>query len=488
MEQKKAKYGLMTGVAMVVGVVIGAGIFIKSGKVMAASGDNMWLALTAWLVGGLIMIASGFCFAKYATKISKYNGLVDYLEVASNKKFAYYAGYYSSMIYYPVTGANISIFASGYLLKYFLGNKLFEASYSWSIYVLALAFLTFFLLINYFSPWLSNKFQVSAMVIKLIPIVMLMITILFATLIPQFNGRSIISPFFDKPGEIATANFGDSIKITAFAYNGWISATAINGDLKDSKKNLPRALIGGTIAIMIFYITFFIGLAVMLTNSGLSGDEQSSTTVFSNLMGTFGVIFMTAVVIISCLGNANAMIVCSSHGLYGLAIRGDGFVPEKMVKTRKNNYTWRPYLLTYSMMVFFIIVFFFGRATKEYSITEDNVVITSNLFPSLRYLDSIDEMVCSLIYLFYIPVYFYMMKYFLELKVVSRFIFPIIATAGAIFMGLCGTGLFQVITAGNSDSLIGFLMFMVIVVVIFIPAEILWRRHLKYPVNISTKN
>lgn len=474
----------MTGMAMVVGVVIGAGIFIKSGKVMQASGDNMWLALTAWLVGGLIMIASGFCFAKYATKISKYNGLVDYLEVASNRKFAYYAGYYSSMIYYPVTGANISIFASGYILNYVLGDKLYDASLSWTIYVLALAFVTFFLVINYFSPWLSNKFQISAMVIKLIPIAIIVVAVIFAPLISSFD-RTIVDPFIEKPAEGAVANFGDSIKITAFAYNGWISATAINGELKDSKKNLPRALIGGTIAIMVFYICYFVGLSVLLSNNEMSKLlNLASQQAFYKLMGTFGVIFTIICVSISCLGNANAMIVCSSHGLFGLAIRGDGFAPKKMVKTRGDNYNWRPYLLTYGMMVFFIVVFFFGRVTSGYKI-EGNETITFNMFPYFKYLDSIDEMVCSLIYMFYIPVYIYMMKNFKELKAGSRYILPIIATVGAIFMGLCGTGLFQIIVDQNPDSLYGFLMFMVICLVIFAPAEYLWRKHLKNPVIIN---
>ena len=49
-------------------------------------------------------------------------------------------------------------------------------------------------------------------------------------------------------------NFGEAVKITAFAYEGWVCATAINAELKDSKRNLPKALVGGTIAVLVIYL------------------------------------------------------------------------------------------------------------------------------------------------------------------------------------------------------------------------------------------
>jgi APA family basic amino acid/polyamine antiporter len=80
------------------------------------------------------------------------------------------------------------------------------------------------------------------------------------------DGYGILNAFKDSAtqapnGEALVANFGDAVKKTAFAYEGWVCATAINAELKDSKKNLPRALVGGTVAILIFYLVYYISLS-----------------------------------------------------------------------------------------------------------------------------------------------------------------------------------------------------------------------------------
>ena len=86
MKNIKKQYGLWTGIAMVVGIVIGSGVFLKAGGVLQLAGGDLKMSILAWFVGGIIMVASGFCFAIFATKVSKYNGVIDYIETATNKK------------------------------------------------------------------------------------------------------------------------------------------------------------------------------------------------------------------------------------------------------------------------------------------------------------------------------------------------------------------------------------------------------------------
>ena len=71
MAKIKKQYGLAVGIAMVVGFVIGSGVFLKAGKVLSLTGGKLWLSLLAWLVGGIIMITSGYCFAVFATKVKR---------------------------------------------------------------------------------------------------------------------------------------------------------------------------------------------------------------------------------------------------------------------------------------------------------------------------------------------------------------------------------------------------------------------------------
>jgi APA family basic amino acid/polyamine antiporter len=67
MEKVKKQYGLWTGIAMVVGIVIGSGVFLKAGGVLTLAGGDLKISILAWFVGGLIMVCSGLCFAIYAT-------------------------------------------------------------------------------------------------------------------------------------------------------------------------------------------------------------------------------------------------------------------------------------------------------------------------------------------------------------------------------------------------------------------------------------
>ena len=117
MEKVKKQYGLWTGIAMVIGIVIGSGVFLKAGGVLSLSGGDLKISILAWLIGGVIMVASGFCFAVFATRITKYNGVVDYVEVATNKKVGYGLAWLMSTFYYPIIASIVALFAGSYFFK-----------------------------------------------------------------------------------------------------------------------------------------------------------------------------------------------------------------------------------------------------------------------------------------------------------------------------------------------------------------------------------
>ena len=167
MNKVKKQYGLWTGMAMVIGIVIGSGVFLKAGGVLQLSGGDLKLSLLAWFVGGVIMVASGFCFAVFATRITKYNGVVDYVEVATNKRVGYHLAWLITTFYYPIVASIVSLFAGSYFFK-LIGLNI--GLTDWQNFLFAFFILIAFVVLNYLSPMLSSKLQVSATVIKLIPI------------------------------------------------------------------------------------------------------------------------------------------------------------------------------------------------------------------------------------------------------------------------------------------------------------------------------
>lgn len=460
MQKVKKQYGIWTGIAMVIGIVIGSGVFIKAGGVLSKAGGDLKTALLAWLIGGLIMITSGFCFAVFATKVRKFNGVVDYVEAATNKKVGYFIAWTMTTLYYPIITSVVAIFAGHYFFR------MFGVSYwygDWQVLLFAFVFITLSVILNYYSPKISAKFQVSATAIKLVPIALIVVVGLFAGIIigPEFG----IVEAFKNSAETGVANFGAAITTTAFAYEGWVCATSINAELKDSKKNLPRALVFGTLAILIFYLLYYASLSAILGNGGvIDADANAPIVVFEKIFGNFGGILFTLFITISCLGTVNGLVISSCRGMYTLSCRGQGICPKKFSKLSANGSTS------------------FWSCVYGYSCTIIILALWALIFNNDWFLSrfgALDELVCAIIYALYITMYVYIIRKFDDVGVFKRYVMPIIAIIGSLFFTLCGTGLFTLITTGSASGVINFLWFIILFVIFVGPSIFFYRKDAK---------
>lgn len=466
----KKQYGLWTGIAMVVGIVIGSGVFIKADDVLTQAGGDLKISLLAWLVGGIIMVASGFCFAVFATKVTKYNGVIDYVEVSTNKKVGYGLGWLVSTFYYPIISSIVTLIAGNYFFS-LLGLNV--DMISWENILFSFVVITAMTVMNYLSPMLSSKFQISTTIIKLIPIFVIAIIGLFAGIIVG-GDAGILNAFKDvatggvvpgttPPKEITVVkNFGEAVKITAFAYEGWVCATSINAELKDSKKNLPRSLVGGTIAVLAIYLIYYISLSSILGNQGtvIAGDN-APINALSKILGSAGGTIFTIFIMISCLGTVNGLIISSCRGMYTLSCRGHGPAPEKFAKLGKNQ-SVSLYSTIYGYAFILIMLAIWCLAIKEVWL--------------FRYLGGMDSTVCALIYGVYITMYIHMMINFKDLNVFKRFIMPGLAIVGSLFFVVCGSGIYQIIFAKDITTFISFLVFMGLFVIFMFPCLFFYNK------------
>ena len=457
MTEIKKQYGIWTGIAMVVGIVIGSGVFLKAGGVLKLAGGNLKLSILAWFIGGLIMITSSFCFAVFATKVTKYNGVVDYVEVASNEKIGYSLAWMITSFYYPIVASIVALFAGSYFFK-MIGLNI--GLTDWQNFLFAFGIITLVVIMNYLSPIIASRFQISATVVKLIPILLIAMGGLFASLI-VCNDYGIINAFKNN-AEGYELNFGEAVKKTAFAYEGWVCATAINAELKDSKKNLPKALVGGTIAILVFYIVYYVSLSAILGNeANIIQDEKAPIVAFQKMFGTIGGSIFTFFIMISCLGTVNGVTMGCCRGMYTMSCRGQGIAPEKFSKIGKNkNISFLSCIYGYGCILLMLLVWYLAM---------HNVWIFDHL-------GSMDEIICAIIYAIYITMYIFIMKNFKELNVVKRFILPGLAIIGSLFFTICGTGLYQLITTGKTNSLIDFLVFLVLFIILMLPSLFFYHK------------
>ncbi|MDY0227830.1 MAG: APC family permease [Desulfomicrobium apsheronum] len=407
------KFGLFTAIAMVVGIVIGSGVFFKAEKILTATGGNLPLGILAWIIGGFIMISCAYTFSLMATKYERVNGIVDYAEAAMGKKYGYYVGWFMALIYYPTLTAVLAWVSARYTAVLF----------GWDItggecMTISGFFLVASYALNALSPVLAGKFQVTTTVIKLIPLLLMAVV---GTVFGLDNGM-IMQNFTTSVVEVdpVIAIF-TAVVATSFAYEGWIIATSINAELRDSKRNLPLALMVGTFTVMVVYILYYVGLAGAVTNQtlmegGQEGAKLAFETVFSSLGGTLIFVF----VIISCLGTLNGLMLGCTRGIYSISARNQG--PRPFMYKQIDNATNMPTnsaVLGLLLSAFWLVYFYGANLTKPW-------------FGFFCFDPS--ELPIVTIYALYIPIFVVFMKKEADLSVFKRYVMPSLAIFGSLFM------------------------------------------------------
>ena len=456
MENKlNKKYGLLMAICMVIGIVIGSGVFFKAQEILIHTGGNVWLGVLSFIIGGIVMIVCALTFAKFASKYEKDNGIVDYSEFIVGKKYAYLVGWFTSIIYFPAMTSILAWVSSRYTLVLFGVN---DASGGLCM-ILAGVYLIAMYALNSLSPKLAGKFHVSTTIIKLIP---LLVMIVVGSIYGLVNDNISSSFTHVVSNNVGFDSVFSGIVASAFAYEGWIIATTINAELKDSKRNLPKALVGGTIAVLVIYLIYYISLSSILGNQGtvVAGDN-APIQALSKILGSAGGVVFTVFIMISCLGTVNGLIISSCRGMYTLSCRGHGPAPEKFSKLGKNQ-SVSLYSTIYGYAFILIMLAVWCLAIKGVWI--------------FRYLGGMDSTVCALIYGVYITMYVHMMVKFKDLDVFRRFVMPIIAILGSLFFIICGSGIYQIIFAKDISTFISFLVFMGLFVIFMFPCLFFYRK------------
>ena len=176
MENKMEKrYGLGTACAMVIGTVIGSGVFIKGGKVLSLTKGNLIQGIAVVGIVGLICLICSLVFAELGSRYEKVSGVVDYAEVALGSKFAYGVGWFMFTIYTPALCAMLAFFSAMMFLQLFGIPAIDFATGSVNPTAIGVGagFLMIAYGINILSPKLAGKLQVSMTVIKLIPLILM---------------------------------------------------------------------------------------------------------------------------------------------------------------------------------------------------------------------------------------------------------------------------------------------------------------------------
>lgn len=308
--QQTRKFGLLMSIAMIIGIVIGSGIFFKADDILIQTHGNVLVGCLVLLIGALGIIFGGVTISEWAKLTDDAGGLISYAEKAFGKRFAFLLGWFQSTVYFPALVAIVAFVAANYTLALLPQLNINQLS----IWVISLVYLIVVNGMNLLSSKLSEIFQTSAMFIKLIPLFLIAICgLIFG------DPHAISSQQLNLPVMLSSTS---AIVAVAFSYDGWTVAPSIAHEIKNAKRNLPLALIISPLIILAVYVSYFVGISLLIGPEKIMamGDLAFSAAA-ERLFGAFGSKVMLLAVIISVLGTLNGLIVANIRAPYFLAIR-----------------------------------------------------------------------------------------------------------------------------------------------------------------------
>lgn len=292
---EKQNYGFATAISMVVGIVIGSGIFFKADDILQAVNGNVMLGVLGFLLVGVGVLFGTLTVAYYTSKDTENIGLIGYSRMALGDKFAFVVGWFAIVCYFPAFTMILAMVASIYLgVLIGVDSQLF-------ITLATVVFLVASFTINIKSPETGGKVQVIFTIAKIIPLIVIGLAgTLFFT---SADSLSTVATNTLEGGKPLSA-----LIAIAFAFDGWIVATNISSEVKDSEKNLPRALAFGSIGIVLIYCIYFFGVTQIVGPQEIVALGDAHTEVAAQaVVGPIGAKLITLFVVISVYGGLNGM-------------------------------------------------------------------------------------------------------------------------------------------------------------------------------------
>jgi APA family basic amino acid/polyamine antiporter len=302
--------GLFDATMLVMGGTIGAGIFATS-DVVAKHVHTPALVLGAWGMGGVIALTGALIYAELADRLPRVGGQYAYLREAYHPLVAFLYGWVLLLVIQTGGMAAVTNIFSRYFIE-LTGLNLPERL----VGIVVLAILT---AINCLGVKSGSNVQSALMVIKIFAIALLVIAGLLFARGPHLAFKPLIGQPIS-PGLLSS--FGAAMVPVLFAYGGWQTGCFVAGEMKEPRRDLPRALVLGVIGVAVLYSSVNF---VYLRGLGMNGLEQNHTpasAVMRIALGNKGAIIIALGIAISTLGFLSQSVLTAPRVYFAMAKDG----------------------------------------------------------------------------------------------------------------------------------------------------------------------
>lgn len=308
------RIGLWTAVAIVVGTTIGSGIFRSpAGIADRLPGPVPMMAI--WVLGGLLALCGALTIAEVGGAYPETGGIYAYIREGWGRLPAFLYGWTELIVVRAASLGAISITFSEYTIRVMGIDPAAEPYASYARYMAAVA-IALVGTINIVGVSWGSLVQNVTSIAKYFGLA-LIVVIALAIGLPQSGGANFTPGV--PPGSFTMTAFGLALVSVLWAYDGWSNLSYIGGEVKDPRRNIPRSLVIGMIAIISIYLLANIGYLSVLTIEEMRTSRLVAADVADRLVGYPGVFFVAVTVMLSTFGTLNGSIMTSPRIFYAMA-------------------------------------------------------------------------------------------------------------------------------------------------------------------------
>lgn len=364
--QLKQQLGLMNGVAIIVGCIVGSGIFVSPRGVLQEAG-SIGLALAVWILCGILSMIGALCYAELGTSIPKSGGDYAYINEAFGPLPAFLFLWVALLIIMPTGNAIAALTFANYILEPFFSSCLPPANAVRLLAALVVCLLTF---INCYNVKWATRVQDSFTFGKIIAL----LVIIAAGLVHMGVGNTqnfenAFEGTTTEPGYVALSFYSG-----LFSYAGWNYLNFVTEELKEPTKNLPRAIYISLPLVTLVYVLTNIAYFAVLTPDEVLSSNAVAVTFGDRVLGVMSWI-MPLSVALSTFGGLNGAIFASSR-LFFVGAR-QGHLPDCLAMIHTKYYTPTPSLIFLGLLTLMYLT-----TTKVYTLINYTAFIES-LFVTL---------------------------------------------------------------------------------------------------------
>jgi len=315
-------FTVVPATAVIIANIIGTGIFVKT-RVMTANVGSAEMVLVVWVLAGLLSLAGAMVYAELSTMMPRAGGAFHFIGAAYGRRWAFLYGW-TRMLVGGAGGAAVAI-----LFVVFLNDLLGGSLSPIALKVLPVVVILMAVLLNFASGSANGAIATALTVGKIV----LVLSIAIGAFVfgdgswMHFDGSAadVAVEGVNESARGGITGFGAAMLGALWGYNGWNLIVGIGGEVKDPSRTLPRALIGGTVLVIVLYVLINVAYFYVLSPSEIAGIPASSSVAFevaARFMGAGVAAVMSAGLMFSAYGTLHAGVLVGPRLPYALAERG----------------------------------------------------------------------------------------------------------------------------------------------------------------------